>query len=245
MQLSPILLLHICGGTLGVLSGTVAIFLRKASRRHALAGTVFVISMLVLGGSGTYMAILKIQPGNILGGLFTCYLVATSWVAAKRKQGITGMFDWGALLLVSTLTIVELALGLQAATSPTGMKYGYPPGPYFFIGSVALIAATGDVRMLLRRGISGTQRIARHLWRMCFAFFIGSASIFLARAHLFPAFMRRSGSLYLLSFFPLLLMIFWLIRIRFTHSFRASDTPPHTRKNHASLHGQTARASGF
>jgi uncharacterized membrane protein len=222
MQLSPILLFHICGGTLGVLSGTVAILLRKGSSRHALAGTVFVISMLALSASGAYMAILRMQPGNILGGLFTCYLVATSWIAAKRQQMSTSIFDWGALLLVSGLTIVELTFGLEAATSPTGLKYGYPPGPYFFIGAVALIAATGDVRMLVRHGISGTQRIARHLWRMCFAFFIASASVFLARAHLFPAFMRRTGTLYLLSLFPLILMFFWLIRIRFVRAFKLS-----------------------
>ncbi len=245
MQLSPILLFHICGGTLGVLSGTVAIFLRKGSRRHALAGTVFVISMLALGTSGAYMAILKMQPGNILGGLFICYLVATSWIAAKRKQVSTGIFDWGALLLVSALTIVELTLGLEAATNSSGMKYGYPPGPYFFIGSVGLIAATGDIRLIVRRGISGTQRIARHLWRMCFAFFIASASIFLARAHLFPAFMRNTGALYLLSFFPLLLMIFWLIRIRFAHAFKASDMPHRIKEDKASFRGQTARVSGF
>jgi hypothetical protein len=79
--------------------------------------------------------------------------------------------------------------------------------------------------MIVRKGISGTQRIARHLWRIRFAFFIASASVFLARAHLFPAFMRRTGTLYLLSFLPLLLMMFWLIRIRFTGSFKRTASP--------------------
>ncbi|HEX3740084.1 MAG TPA: hypothetical protein VHV29_10200 [Terriglobales bacterium] len=245
MHFSPILLLHICGGTLGVLSGTVAIFLSKGSRRHAIAGTVFVISMLVLGGSGAYMAILKLQPGNILGGTFTSYLVATSWIAAKRKQVSTGVIDWGALVLVSALTIVGLTLGMEAATNSTGMKYGYPAGPYFFIGVVGLMAATGDVRMLIGHGISGTQRIARHLWRMCFAFFIASASVFIARAHLFPAFMRRTGLLYLLSFYPLVLMTFWMIRIRFARGFKASDAPQQTKERPPSFHGQAARISGF
>lgn len=225
MRFSPILLAHICAGTLGVLSGAVAVCFRKGSRRHAFAGTVFVISMLSLGASGAYMAIMKWQPGNILGGLFTCYLVATAWVTAKRADAGIGIFDWGALLLVSALTAAELTLGLEAATSPTGMKYGYPPGPYFFIGSVALIAATGDIRMLVHKGISGTQRIARHLWRMCFGFFIAAASIFLARQHLFPAFMRTTGVLFLLSFFPLILMVFWLIRIRFSNAFKGTKSP--------------------
>jgi hypothetical protein len=69
--------------------------------------------------------------------------------------------------------------------------------------------------MLARGGISGAKRIARHLWRMCFAWFIASASIFLARPHLFPAFMQKSGALYVLSFLPLFLMFFWLIRVLF------------------------------
>ncbi len=224
MRLSPVLLLHICAGTLGFLSGVVAVCFRKGSLRHALAGKAFVISMMSLGASGAYMAMMKWQPGNILGGLFTFYLVATAWLSAKRKEASTGIFDWGALLVVSVLTAVELMLGAEAAASPRGTKYGYPPGPYFFIGSVALIAAAGDVRMLVRKGISGRQRIARHLWRMCFAFFVAAGSIFLARQHLFPVFMRKTGMLFALSFFPLILMIFWLIRIRFT-SFEGSASP--------------------
>jgi hypothetical protein len=93
------------------------------------------------------------------------------------------------------------------------MKYDYPPAPYFIFGAVALIAATGDVRMLVRGGISGAQRIARHLWRMCFALFIAAASVFLARPQLFPAILQKTGVLAFLSFLPLLLMIFWLIRV--------------------------------
>ncbi len=240
MPFSPILLFHICAGTLGVLSGAVAVSFRKGSRRHALAGKVFVISMLSLAASGVYMAIIKSQPGNILGGTLTFYLVATAWITAKRGDGATGIFDWGALLVVSAVTAVELTLGVEAATSPTGSKYGYPPGPYFFLGSVALIAAAGHVRMLVRRAISGKQRIARHLWRMCFAFFVAASSIFLARQHLFPVFMRKTGALFLLSFFPLMLMIFWLIRIRFTDAFKKPALPYRTHEDRVAFGERTA-----
>jgi hypothetical protein len=210
---SPLLLLHITAGTLGVLSGFLAVFLRKGSRRHGFAGSVFVISMLGLSGSGVYLALMKSQPGNVLGGALTFYLVATAWMAARRREGETGLVDWGALLVASTVGAVNVTYGLEAAISQTGLKYDYPPGPYFFLGSVALIAAAGDIRMLVRGGIAGTQRIARHLWRMCFALFIASSSIFLARQHLFPALLRKTGVLFLLSFLPLILMIFWLIRV--------------------------------
>lgn len=214
MRFSPILLLHICSGIVGVLSGFVAVTLRKGSRRHGRAGNVFVMSMLSLAATGVYLAILRSEPGNILGGTLTFYLVATSWMVARRRDDArTNLFDWGSLLVILTVGAAEVTCGIKAAMSPTGLLYDYPPGPYFLFGSIAIIAAAGDVRMLARGGIAGAQRIARHLWRMCFAFFIAAASIFLARPQFFPAFMRRTGMLFLLSFMPLILMIFWLIRV--------------------------------
>jgi hypothetical protein len=216
MRVSPILLLHIATGTVGMLSGFVAIAFRKGSRRHGIAGNVFVVSMLMLSASGAYMALMKFQPGNILGGVLTFYLVATAWLTAGRENRGTGIFDWIALLVVFSVAAVTTIWGIEAATNSTRMKFGYPAGPYFFLGTVAVLSVIGDVRMLVGGGIVGVQRVARHLWRMCFAWFIASASIFLARQKIFPAFMRKTGTLFLLSFLPLILMVFWLIRIRFT-----------------------------
>jgi uncharacterized membrane protein len=220
MSYSPVLLLHITSGTLGMLSGFVAAFLRKGSRQHARAGNVFVIAMLSLSASGVYLAFLRSQPGNILGGTLTFYLVATAWMTARRREATTDMFDWTALLVVVILAAVEVTLGLEAATGPTGLKYEYPPGPYFFLGSVAALATAGDIRMLMRHGIAGKRRIARHLWRMCFALFIAAGSIFMARQQLFPDLLRKTGVLLFLSFLPLMLMIFWLVRVRFADAYK-------------------------
>jgi hypothetical protein len=216
----PILVLHISGGLIGLLSGAAAMAFRKGSRLHTVAGQVFVISMLTMAGAGVTLAVMKSQPGNIVGGAFTFYLVATAWMTARRITPKTSFFDWGALLIVLSVAVADVTLGTMAALSPTGMVYDYPPGPYFFIGSVAMAATGGDIRMLLRQGISGTPRIARHLWRMCFALFIASSSLFLARQQLFPALMRKTGALIVLSFLPVVLMIYWLARVRFANAFR-------------------------
>ena len=101
MSHSPMLLLHISAGTLGMLSGFVAVFLLKGSRRHGLAGKVFVVSMLCLSATGTLLAVLKAEPGNILGGTLTFYLVITAWLTARRSDGKPGIFDWGALCVVA------------------------------------------------------------------------------------------------------------------------------------------------
>ena len=66
---SPLLFLHILAGTVGMLSGFVAVFLRKGSRRHRLAGDVFVVSMLTMSSIGTTLAILKGSMGDVLEAL--------------------------------------------------------------------------------------------------------------------------------------------------------------------------------
>jgi len=236
MSLSPILLFHICAGTLGVLSGAVAASFRKGSRRHRVAGKVFAISMLSLGASGVYMAFLKSQPGNVLGGTLTFYLVATAWMTVRHKDGKTGVLDWGALLMVLGVAATEVTFGLQAAMSATGIKYGYPAGPYFIFGAVALLAAAGDVRMLARHGVFGTQRLARHLWRMCFGLFIAAGSFFFGGAnrplrllstvglgqHL-PRTLFSIGPYLVLTILPLVLLVFWLVRVRFMSTYKKPD----------------------
>ena len=83
---SGLLLLHIVAGTLGMLSGFVAVFLRKGSRRHALAGNVFVSAMIGLSVSGFYLALMKSQPTNVAAATLTLYLVTTAWMTASRTS---------------------------------------------------------------------------------------------------------------------------------------------------------------
>jgi len=224
MRMSPILALHICGGTVGLLSGALAMCSRKGSRRHGMAGKIFVISMLSLGASAMYLALRKDQIANFFGGILTIYLVTTAWLTARRRNGETSRFDWAAILFPLAIGASSLINGLQRLTNPGAFHDGVPAGMNFFIATVVMLAGAGDVRMLMR-GLSGTQRLARHLWRMCFALFIASGSIFIARPHLFPALLRETNVLLLLGVLPLILLIFWLIRVRFTKAFTGKPVP--------------------
>ena len=215
MRFSPIMVLHIFAGTLGLLSGTVAVSVRKGSRSHVVAGIVFSLSMMSLGASGAYLAYIKSQTGNVLGGILTFYMVGTAWMAARRKDGATGFSDWAALMVALAVGASCLSYGFKVA-SGQGPGDGVPAGMDFFLGFVVLLAAAGDIRMLARGGISGGQRIARHLWRMCFGLFIASGAFFMGRQQIFPAFTRRSNVLPFLTILPLILLIFWLVCIRFT-----------------------------
>ena len=225
MSFSLLLPLHISAGTVGILSGAAAMSFGKGSSRHALAGKVFVISMLVLSASGAYIGFMKQQMLNCLQGVLTFYLVATAWLTARRRDGETSTLDWVALIVPSAVGAGLVFYGLEAANSPTGSKDGFPAVAYFIFGSVALLFAAGDVRMLMRGGVSGTQRIARHLRRMCYALFIAAGSLFLGQQQVFPAFLRKTNILFVPAFLPLLLLIFWLVRVRFTNAYEGKPMP--------------------
>jgi hypothetical protein len=221
----PLLVLHISAGILGILSGFLAVFLRKGSRQHGVAGNGFVISMLIMSVCAVYLALMKHQMGNVLGGVFTFYLVATGWLTATRRDGGVGGFGWVALLIPLAVGVVLVTFGLEKVYSQAPPKDGVPAGMNFFMASVCMLAAAGDVRMLLRRGIFGVQRIARHLWRMCFGLFVASGSFFLGQgSKVFPAFVLNSGILLIPAILPLVLLIFWLIRVRFKNAYQGQAT---------------------
>ena len=232
MPYSPMLVAHICAGTAGLLSGTAALSFRKGSPRHVLAGKVFVASMLTMAAGAVYLAIVKHQPNNFGGGIFTFYLILTAWLTARRRHRETSRLDWVVPLIPLTLGILAWNSGIKALRSHEDLPGGVPVGMHLFMASVMLLAAAGDVRMLLHGGIVGTQRVVRHLWRMCFGLFIAAGSFFLGPSNRPRRLLSTLGlsqhmpsalfstNLYLvLTVLPLALLIFWWVRVRFTNAF--------------------------
>jgi len=157
--------------------------------------------------------------GNVVGGLLACYLVATAWLTAGRREGETSIFDWVPFLFALVVGVLIMAHVVRLATGAVAPKAGVPIGMIFFLGSVALLAAAGDLRLLVR-GVFGRQRIVRHLWRMCFSFFIATGSFFLGQQQVFPKAWRGAAVWFIPALLPLAAMIFWLIRVRLTNRFR-------------------------
>jgi hypothetical protein len=221
MVYSTLLIFHICGAIVGLLSGTAALIFRKGWRWHRTAGNVFFASMLVMSASGAGIAaFIKPNMGNVFGGVVTFYLVATGWLTVLRKEGETGITEFGLLLVALAAGGGGLLYGWEAAHSATGLKEGYPSGPYLVFGALSLWSATFDVRMLVRGGVSGAPRIARHLWRMCVAFLIAALSFFLGKQQHFPQVIRGSQILNVPMILILIVMIYWLVRVRITNSYK-------------------------
>jgi hypothetical protein len=192
--------------------------------------------MLTMGAVAVYLAITRHQPNNVGGGILTFYLIGTAWLTARRRDGETSRFDWVALLIPLAIGIFSWMIGIKVVRSGADSQDGVPVGMTFFMGTVCLLAAAGDVRMLVRGGVLGAKRIARHLWRMCYGLFIAAGSFFLGPSnrplrllsavgigqHLPSALF--STSLYLiLTVLPLVLLIFWVLRVRFTNAYNGKS----------------------
>ena len=230
------LLVHILGGTLGLVSGAAAVVFRKGSRRHVLAGRVFVASMLTMGVAATYLAILKHQNNNIGGGILTFYLVGTAWLTARRRDGETSRWDWVAMVIPLAIGLLSWMNGINVLRSGRTSQDGVPVGMTLFLGSICLLAAVGDARMLVRGGVSGAKRVSRHLWRMCYGLFIAAGSFFFGGAnrplrllstvglgqHL-PRALFSIGLYLVLTILPLVLLVFWLVRVRFAGIYKRPD----------------------
>lgn len=216
--------IHVAGGMTALVAGAAAAAVRKGSGMHALAGTCFGLSMLVLGTTASVLAPFQTPPDSPLGGIMACYFVATAWMTARRRDGVPGRFEKFACAVVLAIAIGTIVQGLQAVVSPGG-QVSEPPGPgvLFVFGGICLLAGLADLRFILRGTLSARQRISRHLWRMCFAFFIATGSFFLGQQDVMPQSVRGSPMLFLPALAPLALMLFWLVRVRwFGGPLRAS-----------------------
>ena len=220
--MSSLMIVHVAAGAIAVLSGFLALLTRKGARVHRAAGTAFFITMSISALAGAFIAWRKPEMVTFLAGAFTFYLVATSWLTIRRHEKkatfIEGFLASAALLI----SVCGALWGMEALGSTTQLKDGYAADVYFFFAGLALLAGLADLSVLLRRGVNGRQRIARHLWRMTFALFIAAGSLFTGPgAKTFPEFMRSSPLMSAPELITILLLLFWLIRVLATSWIKA------------------------
>jgi hypothetical protein len=95
-----------------------------------------------------------------------------------------------------------------------------PAFSFLMFGVVGTLAAVGDFRVLRAAPPQGARRLARHLWRMCFALFIAALSFFIGQARVFPEPIRIRPLLAMPVLLVLLTMGYWLWRVRVRGSLR-------------------------
>lgn len=205
-----ILSIHIVAGGLALVLGAMALLVKKGGSIHRRSGLLFVYAMLVMGISAAIL-------GNVFGGLMTVYFVGTALTTVRPVSPWTRRFHMAALTFAVGFTLAEIVAGVKAFNSPRGFLNGVPFAMYFFLAAVMILAAAGDVR-ILRFGVPrGGPRLARHLWRMCFALFIAAGSFFSIRERVAKV-LPEPFTAAPMRMLPILLvfgaMFYWLWRVR-------------------------------
>jgi hypothetical protein len=220
------LVIHIGAGATGILTGGAALTVRKGERAHRGFGTAFAVAMMTMSIAASSLAIVAVLGGhasqmpNVFAGIFAFYLAVTAWITVKRPQGTIGRAEIAGVVVafaIAGLCLVSVAERLMGQVQDDN---GVPVAAPIIFAFVAALVAGLDLKVVLRGGITGVQRIARHLWRMCVSLFVATGSFFLGQQKDMPAFMQGSPVLIVLGVAPLVLMIFWLFWVRRAAWFR-------------------------
>jgi hypothetical protein len=208
-------LVHVLAGSLGIVSGFVALYASKGAPLHRKAGMVFFCVMLTMTFSGTVLAIVRnAAPAmNIPAALFTAYLVVTGFATVRPPTRGERWLNPAALIVALGVALFCLTYGIQIAA---GVRKGIA-FPFFLFGIVGLMAVAGDVSLIRKgglRSLRGAPRLGRHLWRMCFALFIATMSFFIGQQRRIPEPLRIQPLLMLPVLAVLVTMLYWVWRVR-------------------------------
>jgi hypothetical protein len=208
------LLLHIAAGCVALVAGFIALFVRKGKSLHRGSGTVFTIAMTVLGITALAVSNL-LDPEHIrVGGVLPVYMAITGLIAMHELTPSIRRITLAMMIVGFVLAALVLTWGVMHASRGVTVVDGVPTFMVLFTGTIAAGAVIGDAALLRWGPWSVRARLARHLWRMCFALYIASGSFFMGQADVIPAALRNMPVLIAISVLPLLLMFVWLWRVQ-------------------------------
>jgi len=210
--------IHVAAGGLAMVLGATALLARKGARIHRSSGLLFVVAMAAMGLSGSALALEKsATDANVTGGFLSVYFVVTALTTVRPVAGWTRWVNGIALAAAVVLAYGCFVRGFEAFGSPRGVLNGVPFFMLFFLGTILTLAAAGDVRVMWSGPLRGGPRLARHLWRMCFALFIAAGSFFSIRERV-ATILPEPFTTPLMRALPVVLvfaaMFYWLWRVR-------------------------------
>jgi len=217
-----LLTVHIAAGGLAIILGAVALSVKKGGTLHRRGGMLFVYAMLVMGITASILEFRRSAAAtNLVAALMSVYFVGTALTTVRPPSRWTRAINIAALAVAVGLAFISIVGGVKGVNTP-----GLSPGgvPFrtigvmsFILATVLTLAAIGDVRIMWSGMPRGGPRLARHLWRMCFALFIAAGSFFSIRERVAkilpePFTTGRMRALPILLLFGA--MFYWLWRVR-------------------------------
>ena len=214
MQDITIWAIHAPAGALVLVTAVLAMFAKKGSALHRKAGSCFTVFMMVMLVSGMVAAYLKNSIGDMMLGAIVMYTVFTAWLAAHHRKNEIGLLEVTALIWIVGFAIIAFAISM-------GWREVEAPFAYLIWGGLAILCILGDIRNLYHFGLSGTQRIIRHVWRIGFSLVWAALAFTDKIVKMMGANLKsmQEEQLFLIvaipTMFILVTILYWIIKILF------------------------------
>lgn len=169
-----LLAMHIAGGGVSLLTGTVLLFLQKGGKRHRILGNIYFYSLLTAALVSFPLAYLHPNLFLFIIGVFTSYMLFTGKRYLKKKSPAdVKLPDW---LLSAVMIVFGLAfVGIGGLNIIKGVYFGFV---LLIFGIISLVFVLQDLANFTGRSGTKNYWLTTHLQRMLGSY-IASATAFL------------------------------------------------------------------
>jgi hypothetical protein len=178
LLISILLILHITGGTLALISAPIAIALRKKTPKHRIAGRVYFYSMLLVTATALIIAGYKSNPFLFMVGVFSFYSIWDARRALEQKQLHTGQkakwYDWAVITITLLFNVGLLYFGTRLLLA--GKSFGWVAVAF---GGIGITLVTRSLQRFIKRPTDPKHWLYRHVTGMM-AGYIATVTAFLA-----------------------------------------------------------------
>lgn len=184
---TSLLILHIAGGSTGLLTGTIAAIVQKGSKPHLLSGKIFFWSMFVASVSAL---ILSWLPGHeslflfAVGG-FTLYMILSGYrivllkrLAKTQKAGFY-LTDYLITIFGFSFTIFLLLMAVKGLVH--GNTFSIVPGVF---GLICLSYVALDIKLLTGKTSVKQLWMYNHIVRMMGAMIASYTAFLVVNVHI-------------------------------------------------------------
>ncbi len=178
------LIIHIAGGSTGLLTGLINIIQKKGAERHKQIGIVFYFSMLTAGLSSIVLSWLHPNIFLFMVGLFTLYMIVSGKRYLKNKktetQGVEKI-DWAISIIMLIGGFLFVGLGIWSI-----IKSNLFGVVFVTFGSLGLLFVWQDFINFTKKSSIKNYWLIGHLQRMTGAFIASITAFLVVNAKYFP-----------------------------------------------------------
>jgi uncharacterized membrane protein len=162
----PTLILHIAAGFTSLLTGILALLVKKGSKLHKRLGLVFFWSMMIIAGTAIAIAIPKQQTFLLMIAIFSFFQAYFGYRAIRNKQFTYNILDL-IVLSIATLNTISMLFSMKIVL--------------MVFGSISAILVWGQARLFYlayrQKPIAKMTWLRQHIGMMMGAM-IGSITAF-------------------------------------------------------------------